>query len=108
MTSLLSLACARTFTLLATTVACPATSGTVRNSAAAFFGAGAFFCVFFFGAFFFSALAAGAFVLVETAAGVFVAAGTEIAGAGGALVTCCANKLPETKTARTKQIFFFI
>src|SRR6478672_10869173 len=112
MTSLLSLACARTLTLLATTDAWPATKGTVRNSAAAFFGAGAFFSAFFFGVFFFSDCAVGAFVLfatfVEAAAGTFVAAVAEMAGAGGALVTCCANRLPETKTAKTNQIFFFI
>src|SRR3954470_5943243 len=60
-TSLFNLDCARTLTLLATTTAGPAISGTVFNSALGAFFAADFFSDFFFADFF--ALAAGAFVL---------------------------------------------
>ena len=45
--------------------------------------------------------------VVDEGAGALVDAGAEMAGAGGAFVTC-ADKLPEIKTAKTNQIFFFI
>src|ERR1035441_4899375 len=72
-TSLLSLAWPRTLTLLATTDAWPAISGTVLSSGAgAFFFATAFFSgaftAFFFPAFFFAALTAGAFVFAGAGA----------------------------------------
>src|SRR6266581_6737011 len=111
MTSLLSLAWPRTLTLLAITLAWPATRGVVRNSAIAFFGAGAFFSAFFFGVFFFSALAAGAlvgpevFVLVAEA---LVGAAAGMAGAGGALVTSWAGRLPQIIAAKIRTIFLFI
>src|ERR1035438_2258783 len=103
-TSLLSLAWPRTLTLLATTDAGPATSGTVLSS-----GAGAFFfaTAFFFPAFFFAALTAGAFVLVD--AGATVPAIGVVRGAeGGGLVACCANTLVESITPRINQQLFFI
>src|SRR5450759_2438331 len=84
-TSLLSLAWPRTLTLLATTVAGPATSGTVLSS-----GAGAFFLAtaFFFAAFFFAALAVGALGVAVAGASVAAgaAAGMAIGAAGVGLV----------------------
>src|ERR1035437_2660138 len=117
-TSLLSLAWPRTFTLLATTVAGPATSGTVFSSgipslilAAAFLTD--FFCAAFspfLADFFFAALAAGAFVLAV--AGAIVAAGAaaciSIGADGAGLVACCANKLVESITPSINQHLFFI
>src|ERR1019366_8999342 len=85
-TSLLSLAWPRTLTLLATTTAGPATSGTVFNSGAGAFFSGAF-SAFFFAAFFFTALADGALVLAVAGAtfAVGAAAGVAIGAAGGGL-----------------------
>src|ERR1019366_2329545 len=109
-TSLLSLAWPRTLTLLATTLAGPATSGTVLSSGAgAFFFATAFFSgafsAFFFADFFFTALAAGAFVFAVVGATVAAgaAAGIAMGAEGGGLVACCANKLVESIAPKINQ-----
>src|SRR5258708_1983403 len=81
-TSLLSLAWPRTLTLLASTTAGPATSGTVFNSAARSF----FFEAGFFSDFFFAALV----FLAGLAAGALVAALVAPRAAGGALVSASA------------------
>src|SRR5664279_4330681 len=114
-TSLFSLAWPRTLTLLATTIAGPATSGTVLSSrAGALFLATAFFSgafgAFFFAAFFFPVLAAGALVLAVSGASVAAGAGAGIAigAAGVGLVACCANKLVESIAPRINKQFFFI
>src|SRR5438445_2206772 len=100
MTSLLSFACPRTLTLLATTVALPATSGTVRNSGS-FFLATAAFCAFF-ADFFFADLAAGALVAWV----VFVPCVVAVAPAG--FVTGWAARLNEIIPQKISHRFFFI
>jgi len=113
--SLLSLAWPRTLTLLATTIAGPATSGIVRNSGqVAVFRAGAFFtgalCAIFGVDFFFAALAAGAFVLAAAGARSAGGAATGIwMAAGGAVsVASCASKLVESIIPNTNQQLYFI
>jgi len=95
-TSLLSLACPRTFTLLAMTTAGPGISGTVRNSVPGSFFLAALL-LFFFAVFFFSALAVTLFVFAAVGALVAgdAAAAVSSPGDGGAFVACWASKLVE-------------
>jgi hypothetical protein len=91
------------------TTACPATSGSLLNSAAAGFLASA---LFFLPLFFFPEFAGAAFV-VAAGAGVEVtpdagAAGDAMGAAAGVVLTGWAVKLAEITATKTKHIFLFI